>query len=234
MSDEGRAILEERLTRIEAELHIANQRVRELEGWRRRATSVFVLGIAVVAGLGVVVSQTGTARGGTSHLSSLTVEAPFLVEDASGRTLVRIGEDPTSGGGAAFFLDKSGFDAVQLGVPAAGGGELWVQAPGDKHSVVVTADNEDSSVSLNNSGEPVAELDAKAELLLGSSGKKHIAVAELSVLDGDGNLELDNAAGDTRVEAGTSKNDDGLVRVTGPRGRCLPGVGGIACMLTAR
>ncbi|HXW50764.1 MAG TPA: hypothetical protein VEJ41_02135 [Candidatus Acidoferrales bacterium] len=244
MADEAR-FLEERLTKLEEELRLANERVREFEGWRRRAMRVFLLGLASVIGLAVAVSQTIAAKGNLPILKGeppLTVEAPFIVVDSSGHPLARIFDEHGNGGKLNLY-STSGQDIAELGISTTGSaGVSDVAAPDKKHEAMMVADNELGSwhgVSNGVTGVPIAALGEGAingsttEPAIFLNNKKGAAVV-LEVEKDTGKLQLTNAAGEIRVEAGTELNDDGAVKVSGPRGQCLPQVGGIACMLTAR
>jgi hypothetical protein len=243
MTDDAPDILEERLTKLEADLGLANVRLREFEAWRRRSVRGFLFGVATIVGLATIVSRPIAANGNLPIFKGqapLTVEAPFMVVDSSGHPIARIKDN--GNGGMLTFYSTSGQDMVEIGTTKAGDtGVVDVAAPDEKHNAVMEANNALGAwVGVTNEAlTPVGALGVGAingtttEPAIFLQNQKGPAVA-LRVVNDTGELQLNNAAGDIRVEAGTEKNDDGAVKVTGPRGQCLPQIAGIACMITAR
>jgi hypothetical protein len=59
-------------------------------------------------------------------------------------------------------------------------------------------------------------------------------IVVLGEKNGNGYLMLGDAQQTMRLEAGTEKNGDGAVKVSGPTGKCGVALAGISCMIVAR
>ena len=238
MIDEPRAVSEERITNLEAQLSEALERMNSFEAWRRRSTRGWLIGIAVLLVVAVVVSQTVTARASHSGSSPLTVEAPFTVVDTSGRTIAEIDVNGNRYGGVATFYNTFGEPLAQIGISKDHSGQVSVTDADTHHVAMLKANVTGAMVAVTN-GSDIAGLlgvgkltglsdETAPSLLLENSGK---VTAALQVLKGRGNLQLIDSSGNIRVEAGTEDDGNGAVRVSGVSGKCYAGPAILPCMI---
>jgi hypothetical protein len=144
------------------------------------------------------------------------VQAPFEVVSRDGRPIARIVEWGDLAGGVYVF-GKSGGNAVAILGPIkdeAGGRVAVFQADGTGSALAAVSQG--STLSLNTPG-------SKASILMQSAGQIDLfnkgGTAAFSVTArtaGNGRLTLGDAAGNTVVEAGSTLQGIGIVRV-GPR-----------------
>jgi len=161
------------------------------------------------------------------------VVAPFEVVSKAGKPLLLVTEDsPTSKARITIGLnadtntaqimlrDKSGKRLAAMTEFSSGGGFVTVGQSGNVASLVgVQADGEGGILLRNAKGTAVFEADHGGMRIFNGDEK---IIAGVSVGPGGaGLLELMNAAGDKRLEAGTTTEDLGIVRA-GPAYKCGP------------
>lgn len=164
----------------------------------------------------------------SSKAGAQTVRAPFVVQDAAGKTifkvdvvpgdnraLVQIGDPkgahvhlgPNQLGGSTIGLyDKSNIPSVYLvNTPT----KSYVSVvKGERASTIFVDDNISSAVVYNAKGSPAGTMQA------GESGA--------------GRLKISNANGEVRIDAGITADDVGWVRADGPGGGGLSSTPGVA------
>jgi len=157
------------------------------------------------------------AGGGPSATGSVTrVQAPFEVVARNGRTIARIAEWGDLAGGVYVF-SKTGADPVAILGPLkdeAGGRVAVFQADGTGSSL--TAASQGATLSLRTPG-------SKSSVFLQAAGQMDLfnkagdaAFSVTARTGGNGRLTLGDANGNTVVEAGSTTDGIGIVRV-GPR-----------------
>ena len=235
MSDATRGSLEERVTSLEAQLCKAQERIASFEASRQRSIRGWLAGMASVFGLAFVVAQAVTANGLTNP-QSLTVEAPFVVVDSLGHRIFVI-KNNNGEGGVAQALTTSGKNVAALGVTKQGGGAVGVYDPGDKYAAEMFGQSSGAFLDIKKDGNFAALFglgvltgnDNAASLALTTATGSPLAI--LQIEKGNGNLQLMDSKENIRVEAGTDEAGDGEVHVSGPEGKCYPGIAGVPCIL---
>ena len=241
MSDAMRDSLAERVTSLEAQLRRAQECIDSFEASRQRLARGFAIAIASVLGVAIAVSQTVAVKGGptaTATYQSMTVEAPLRVVDSSGHRIFSV-FDNNGQGGAATFYTTAGKDVAEIGVSKQGGGGVGVNDPDLKQEAEMWGQNAGAWFDVKKDGNLAAVFgvgvltgnEKTAALALTSATGS--ALAQLQVVNGNGNLQLMDSKEDIRVEAGTEENGDGAVKVSGPEGKCYPGLAGLPCIIIA-
>ena len=157
------------------------------------------------------------AGGGPSATGAVTrVQAPFEVVARNGRTIARIAEWGDLAGGVYVF-SKTGTDPVAILGPLKdepGGRVAVFQADGTGSSL--TAASQGATLSLRTPGSKSSVfLQAAGQMeLFNKSGDAAFSVTARTA--GNGRLTLGDANGNTVVEAGSTTDGIGIVRV-GPR-----------------
>jgi hypothetical protein len=238
MIDETSGSMEERLTMLEAKVRKAQEDLREFEAWRRRSIRSFLVGVACVAGLTVIVAQTPATRGkADSSATPMTVRAPFQVDDTSGHKIFDITQRP-NGSGVARFYSTIGQTIVAIGAnDDSTGGFVTVADPLQHFEAEAGATSKAGAffAIFPEQNAPIAvmgTLGATSVPDIELHNKKGVA-AQLMVSDQTGKLLLTDAELNARVLAGTEKNGDGTVKVSGPKGECYPAFVGLPCMIVA-
>lgn len=134
--------------------------------------------------------------------------------NASGGLVSILGVGETAGSGGAEFRSPNGSQRVTLGLHEDGGPFVELSSEGKK--VVEIAEGTTAEMGLriwSTSGQTI-----------GLENKRR-----------NGYLVLKDAKGTSRVEAGTDQQfDDGMIKVYGPTGKCLPAITGIPCIMLAK
>jgi hypothetical protein len=162
--------------------------------------------------------QPSPASGGVGN----TVRAPFTVVDADGKPIFRVNNTTRSFN----LLDQAGH-VVALGSAIEGGGFFKVLTPSSSRVGVLGAVGDESVLQLRDGAEAA---DNRLSLVMAKDGKPvvlilnddHTGVVALSQgTSGGGLIQVDNAAGDVRLEQGVLPDDVGAIHA-GPQFNCAP------------
>jgi hypothetical protein len=209
MAEQQRPTLEERLAVVEDEL-------RRAKDWRRRATRsslLITVGLSVVL---VIISQTGPGSSGATS----TFRAPFTVVGSSGKPLFTIVE--AQGGANAKFYNGNAVATTLFLNGGAGGADFDLLSTDHKTHIRLSGDGPQVWL-YTSSTHPIASLTSQnsdpTEGTLQLYNKNGVA-ATLEASEQTGRLELTDEGLNVMVEAGTTVQGDGLVKVSGPTGKC--------------
>jgi hypothetical protein len=230
MTDLRPLTLEERLSKMEAELQKANERLRALSDERRRTTRVQALTAAWVTFLLIV---SGWFMPTTAAFATFSV--PFTVKGRGNEHLV-VDENSAKDGLIMSFYNGANGLVLQTGVGEHSTGILTAQTS-DGHSAV--------SLGIGQPGHPgikfVDSGTVRAAIGWGAAGGMQFEVdsangmaVDLGEKRGNGYLLLADANQVARVEAGTLENGDGAVKAYGPTGKCGVALAGVSCLILAR
>ncbi|MES1255420.1 MAG: hypothetical protein ABUS56_07430 [Acidobacteriota bacterium] len=166
------------------------------------------------------------------------VQVPFEVVDRAGKPIIRV-VDWDDGSGGLYGYNRSGKIILHVGPMPGGapGGRVGVWNgngnPAGGSSLLAEPDGGALVLGRGNTSSHGAFFDgATGELDIFNSGG-FAAVALRAGVTGAGRLTLGNTAGDTVVEAGSTVDGIGIVRV-GPRANCPSGGLALPCRIVGR
>jgi hypothetical protein len=172
---------------------------------RHRPAIAFTLGV-FAAFLGGHLSTVGHAAKGVE-----AVYAPFVVLGSDDKPILRVDEKLASGGSGGARVTIAGGDKSNFGIRFFNAGGKMVAAVGESQAgaglVVISSSDGDRRAAMSTH-------EGKGDVsVIGESGNAVITLAQGA--SGGGKLEISNAGGALRVEAGVAPLDVGVVR-TGP------------------
>ena len=201
-----------RLLELEQRMQLLEEEVRCLRSWKSSPFRLGVLGLALIGGLSITViglpgnrpASAEPAKGKDVARPTTVIEAPVDIRGKSGKTVVRIEDDPVP---ALWLIGPQG--SVKLVITDLGGA-VSVRAAAAQPSFLGFDSNGTGLVALTGtSGSRVAELGQNGAQVFNGAGK---VVARLGTSSKDeGLFLLGNAGGDATVEAGTLEGR-GIVR----------------------